>query len=302
MEAAAGIQKQEQERERAARREKGYDTAREIRRRRTNERAARKKKESGPEARFFAKWCCENLLEGARDMKVVDVAGGRGDLAYALSELGVGCCVVDPMPLRLDEKRTKRMLRGLEEGEEEEGEEGGELVVEDVPGGEFEHPWQRLAAGIAAAAGDPRAAWLDPSTVARLRPPPARLRTAMRRLGELGLSQHRELFDDDFVGGVGREALAEARALVGMHPDEATEAIADCALGRGLPFAVVPCCVFPGMFPDRKTPEGGEVRSLEQFREYLKAKDPGCRVETLEGLRGPANVVVYHLGTRVGDN
>ena len=33
--------------------------------------------------------------------------------------------------------------------------------------------------------------------------------------------------------------------LVGLHPDEATEAIVDCALANRKPFAVVPCCVFP---------------------------------------------------------
>ena len=36
-----------------------------------------------------------------------------------------------------------------------------------------------------------------------------------------------------------------------MHPDQATEPIVDLALRLGVPFAVVPCCVYPGLFPFR---------------------------------------------------
>ena len=36
-----------------------------------------------------------------------------------------------------------------------------------------------------------------------------------------------------------------AMQVIGLHPDEATEAIVDCALAHNKPFAVVPCCVFP---------------------------------------------------------
>ena len=50
----------------------------------------------------------------------------------------------------------------------------------------------------------------------------------------------------------------ECSVVVGMHPDEATEAIVDFARVRGKPFAVVPCCVFPAMFPDRRVRRDGE--------------------------------------------
>jgi len=39
--------------------------------------------------------------------------------------------------------------------------------------------------------------------------------------------------------------------VVGMHPDEATGAIAEFAGEFGKPFAVLPCCVFPRLFPNR---------------------------------------------------
>ena len=50
----------------------------------------------------------------------------------------------------------------------------------------------------------------------------------------------------------------ECSVVVGMHPDEATEAIVDFARVRGKPFAVVPCCVFPAMFPHRRVRRDGE--------------------------------------------
>ena len=46
--------------------------------------------------------------------------------------------------------------------------------------------------------------------------------------------------------------LHECRCIVGLHPDEATETIVDVALQHNLPFAVVPCCVFPSLFPTRQ--------------------------------------------------
>ena len=67
--------------------------------------------------------------------------------------------------------------------------------------------------------------------------------------------------------------------LVGMHPDQATEAIIDLAtLGIHKPFAVVPCCVMPKLFPNRKFPttkqgsESSTVRSYNRFCEYLLQK------------------------------
>ena len=82
--------------------------------------------------------------------------------------------------------------------------------------------------------------------------------------------------------------------LLGMHPDEPTEAIIDVALKHGLPFAVVPCCVFADLYPNRKlwSEEDGEtpVRTYEQFLEYLLAKDASLRIETLP-FQGKCNVI-----------
>ncbi|KAL3945294.1 MAG: hypothetical protein SGBAC_000642 [Bacillariaceae sp.] len=73
----------------------------------------------------------------------------------------------------------------------------------------------------------------------------------------------------------------DASMLVGIHPDEPTEDILDLALKFDKPVAIVPCCVFPGLFPSRTLPSGEGVQTHEQFLEYLLAKDDRLRIETL---------------------
>jgi hypothetical protein len=50
------------------------------------------------------------------------------------------------------------------------------------------------------------------------------------------------------------------------------------SLAHGKRFAVVPCCVFAHLFPDRTLPsdDGSSrpVRDINDFCAYLKAKDP----------------------------
>jgi hypothetical protein len=80
-----------------------------------------------------------------------------------------------------------------------------------------------------------------------------------------------------------QQAVANASLLVGMHADAATEAVVDAALAYRKPFVVVPCCVFPNLFVDRRIIVGAAdnaaavivrpVRSYEDFCEYLLQKD-----------------------------
>lgn len=92
-------------------------------------------------------------------------------------------------------------------------------------------------------------------------------------------------------------ALARScSAIVGMHPDEATEAIVDVALACGKPFAVVPCCVFTRLFPDRRMPhdKASPVTTREEFAAYLAHK-AGAHISRLPFVG--ANLVVYSHGT-----
>lgn len=72
-------------------------------------------------------------------------------------------------------------------------------------------------------------------------------------------------------------AVKNAELIIGMHADGATEAIIDIALQYEKPFVVVPCCVFPSFFPNRKIVKDGvlhQVRSYDDFCDYLEQKDP----------------------------
>ena len=88
-------------------------------------------------------------------------------------------------------------------------------------------------------------------------------------------------------------ALAECSVVLGMHPDQATEPIVDAAIELGKPFAVVPCCVFPELFPERRTKDGDSVRTYVQFLDYLVAKHPDIKLAYLP-FKG-RNRVVYRL-------
>ncbi|RLN52571.1 hypothetical protein BBJ29_000258 [Phytophthora kernoviae] len=70
------------------------------------------------------------------------------------------------------------------------------------------------------------------------------------------------------------QLVNQASLLLGMHPDEATDAILDVAIKLGKPFAVVPCCVFGNTFPERRLANGSKVLSYENLVEYLEAKHP----------------------------
>ena len=60
---------------------------------------------------------------------------------------------------------------------------------------------------------------------------------------------------------------------MGLHPDQATGAIVDCGLVLNKPWAVVPCCVFPSLFPARVRPsDGTPVRTTEALVEHLMAR------------------------------
>ncbi len=50
--------------------------------------------------------------------------------------------------------------------------------------------------------------------------------------------------------------MPQCLQVVGLHPDQATDGILRFALHRGKPFAIIPCCVFPSLFPERRVLPG----------------------------------------------
>ena len=101
---------------------------------------------------------------------------------------------------------------------------------------------------------------------------------------------NRTTFLDDYA-----EVLNRVNILVGLHPDECTEDILDVALQYDKPFAIVPCCVFSGLFPVRMLRCGTPVRTYEQFLQYLLNKDPRLRLESL-GFEGKNKVIYFKKG------
>jgi hypothetical protein len=103
---------------------------------------------------------------------------------------------------------------------------------------------------------------------------------------------------DSFLSVQANENLIkEAQVLVGMHPDEATDAILNVALKYNKPFAIVPCCVFSHQFPHRRIQIDQEqqqkpVVSYEDFIVYLKAKHSKIK-STYLPIDGK-NLVLYY--------
>ena len=113
----------------------------------------------------------------------------------------------------------------------------------------------------------------------------SRQRKWLRKQGEGGLGAYhhlRDLLDERFEeSNEGRRLLRDASCVIGLHSDEATELIVDAALKYGRPFAVVPCCVFPRLFPQRRLAGGGAVRTTAELCAYLLEKTPDLETDFL---------------------
>ncbi|GBG27479.1 Hypothetical Protein FCC1311_037012 [Hondaea fermentalgiana] len=171
---------------------------------------------------------------------VLDVAGGKGDLAFKLLiHAGVPTTIVDPRPMDVPNMLrhvTRALVHRLAQQIDEDAKDARPLVVLPFPKHIRTWFWYPLSKSMGAA---PESYVNDP-----LQPVP--------------------------VEASGLEAaLQSCSAIVGMHSDQATEAIVDWGLELGKPFAVVPCCVFPNLFPER-----GNVRKHPEFLRYLVHKDP----------------------------
>ena len=84
------------------------------------------------------------------------------------------------------------------------------------------------------------------------------------------------LFDENFFEKHDID-VSEVRLVIGMHPDEATEPLVNNALGNHVNFAVIPCCVFSQMFPQRRLDNGTEPVSYEAFCNYLLEKSTSMK-------------------------
>lgn len=79
----------------------------------------------------------------------------------------------------------------------------------------------------------------------------------------------------DYLSKDAADMIRDCSIIIGMHPDQATEAIIDTSNRLGVPFALLPCCVMPSLFPWRRQKSSGDpVRSYQAFCQYLLDKAP----------------------------
>ncbi|CAI5715724.1 unnamed protein product [Peronospora destructor] len=144
------------------------------------------------------------------------------------------------------------------------------MGVVDVAGGKGDIPIQLwIQRGIPTTLIDPRPMKLgkyNRKLVAKAQTAEGRKMSPqlLRCLDDETLKLHQELFTDCSI-------------LVGMHPDEATEAIVDAAMTLRKPFAVVPCCVMSRAFPNRRCRDGTLVETYDTFVRYLSEKHPSVQ-------------------------
>lgn len=69
----------------------------------------------------------------------------------------------------------------------------------------------------------------------------------------------------------------DCSVLVGLHPDQGLDPIVEIGLALQIPWVVVPCCVFPRLFNQRRLTCGRAVRSYDDLCEYLLQRHPAVR-------------------------
>lgn len=219
------------------------------------------KKSHAQRAAVYADWLCSVFgLENLKRDGVVDIAGGRGELAFELAvKRQIPCVTVDPR----------------------------------CPGDEFQLTrWEGFKVS------KPQRTWLEQSVPKLSGYPECQAYVASCPLrqcrGEVTAScaspesERHEWW---------RAAIGTSHAIVGLHPDQATGGIVELAVAFGRAFAVVPCCTFADDFPERLLTDR-PVRTYEDLVEWLRTRSDGTEVGFL-GFMGK-NLVVSRPHPSVG--
>ncbi|KAL3926784.1 MAG: hypothetical protein SGARI_005498 [Bacillariaceae sp.] len=78
------------------------------------------------------------------------------------------------------------------------------------------------------------------------------------------------------------QTILRTKLVVGFHPDQATDYCFELAEILGIPWCIVPCCVFPAEFPNRQCKDGELVRDYKQLIEYIREKCPEAKTGFLD--------------------
>ena len=230
---------------------------------------------------------------------VVDVAGGKGELAFELENLhDIDCVVVDPRAPMLDDicQRFRRFrARGFIHSAEEAVSDGFRRrwrAHEDGAELELRRPrhlrlfFDGALVNWAATGGDAFFA-----AAARRWTEQVLIGESSRKQNYAKVAGRLELLPpppdvapetDEWSAASARAALSAADLLAGLHCDGAAEPIIDFALAHGKAFAIVPCCTCSKQFPRRRNARGGPVRSYDDLLAYFLAKDPRIKKTRLD--------------------
>jgi len=215
-------------------------------------------------ARFegFSNWLMEHFNSVSH---VLDVAGGQGSLCWHfVMKHNVKCTVVDPVSIRLSRQKTQNILQLVKETDAQNSvglvKDTG-ILVENF-----------LSCKSSASEEEKQ--------------------IACNYFASRGGDQVRSLFNAEFQKKH-LDLWKSVDLVVGLHPDQATDAIVDLSLESGTPFACVPCCVFPTLYSHRLLRDGTAVRSLEQLIQYLMEKSPDIKCEIVKTIPPPCNTVLY---------
>ena len=209
------------------------------------------------------------------DAVILDVAGGKGDLSWLLTNVdGWQSIVVDPRPT--SDSHWKKRIDFLREHPEEAKERA-------IPGRPTYQPLAALLEDLPSDLRKPRhlQLWVDDKLVEALRA------TLVEGVDEAWV----QYWDEHVISKASAEdcirdaaqALSlfqECQLLVGFHPDQALDAIIELAQDvLHIPYCVVPCCVFPALFPDRRQPDGSRVRTYDQLVAYHERQSACLRAQ-----------------------
>ena len=119
-----------------------------------------------------------------------------------------------------------------------------------------------------------------------------------RNATTLGYREAETISDEEITdASIALSTILKAKLVVGFHPDQATDSCIDLATELGIPFCVVPCCVFPQEFPNRRLSDGTHVRCYSQLLEYLKSKEKSIQSAKLafNFTETAKNIALYTL-------
>jgi hypothetical protein len=213
---------------------------------------------------------------------VLDIAGGKGDLSWLLRNVdGWNSIVVDPRVTKSD--HILRSIQYLREHPDEAKERA-------TPGLPTYQPLAQLLPKLGSTTSfqTPRhfRLFVDAAlvhAVQRFKEDADEKKwniyweeATNRAKGAQPLQQSTEILPNERAtiqeGTNALRFLLSTKLILGFHPDQATDHAIDLALALGIPYCIVPCCVFPRENTHRQIADGSPVKKYPQLIKYLKEK------------------------------